>query len=140
MSHHQKVAAETSLGDLARGVLDDLLIPLGFQSGQGGSGERGDRDQVIFCAPPETLDEHFPRLDLVRDQVPDGGCVDLVIEGSLADGISRVDFESFDLSELLRGLGRNSEAESVEGWPRGTVREDLERVRAAMAALMGLPA
>ena len=49
---------------LVREILDPILVPLGFGSGQvGGEGERG---QVIFCRGEAGS--------------PDGGCVDLVLD------------------------------------------------------------
>ncbi len=122
-----------SLGGLARSQLDDLLVPLGFQSGQGDSG------QIIFCAPQEVLDRHFPLLGVIGEQFPagGGGCLDLVIEGSLSGGITRVELEGHDLSGLLARVGSLDQAELSAHWPGESVGADLERIRYAMARLSG---
>ena len=123
---------------MARAGLDGVLMPLGFQSGQGCNPDPDQLEQVIFCAPQEVLDEHFPRLDVVAGQFPDGGggCLDLTIEGSLNGGITRVELEGCSLSDLLAGLGLTREADLVRGWPGTSVAADIQRVREAVESLL----
>lgn len=121
----------TSLGDLARAQLDDLLVPLGFQSGQGESG------QIIFCAPQEVLNQHFPQVVFIAEQFPEGGggCLDLIVEGTLSDGIASVRLEGYHLSELLTQVDLLGDAELAAEWPGESISADLVRIRRVMALL-----
>lgn len=121
-----------SFGAQARAHLDDLLVPLGFSSGQGESG------QVIFCAPTQVLFDHFARALFIAEQFPAVGraCLDLVIEGNSSDGITSVELEGHPLSEVLARAGLVEGAESAAQWPGESITSDLLRIRCLMELLM----
>ena len=128
-----------SLGAAARAELDDLLIPLGFLSGQGGDSSHRVRDQVIYCTGYREFVERFPNVTPPYDyeDVPDHACLDLVIEGSMAGGITDVRFEGAPLDELLMEAGEGDAAAASAAWPGISVLDDLARVRHALVVLLG---
>lgn len=85
-----------------------MLVPLGFQAGQGGD----DAGQVIWCGGHDELSEAYPGLPQAFQQPP-GTCIDLVVEVGDDGTLDRLDLEAPDLVATLRQVGLEADADAV---------------------------
>jgi hypothetical protein len=120
--------AVTSVGGETRGVpatrfqaliqthVEPVLVQAGFARGQWAK-ERGATDDpfysVIFCASTSGYVGRYPSLTDNGPHWADAYCIDITIEGSIGDGVTRLDVEYEPLEQLLDRTGRRSDAERL---------------------------
>ncbi len=122
-------AARSSFGALVKAALDEALVARGFAAGQ--TGEPSDHpfvaEQVICCADPPSLARWHSVLPHI-DDVPMGGCFDLVLDGCAARGIESVRLEGVELRALVDHLPTFT----------GNLAADLASLRDRLTSLLPL--
>jgi hypothetical protein len=112
---------------LIQTYIEPVLVQAGFAKGQWAE-ERGVTEDpscsVIFCAGGSDYVGRYPHLTDNGSHWADAYCVDITIDGSIHDGVTRVDVEFESLGQLLDRTGRRSE---VERLPRLLRLRDPER-------------
>jgi hypothetical protein len=116
-----------SFASIVRDALDPTLTARGFAPGQGGeaNGTRPATAQVTYCAAPDVLTRWSTTLPNL-DDIPPGGCFDIVIDGSEANGIADVRLEGVELHLLVGDTVPYT----------GDLATDLCSVREQLAALL----
>jgi hypothetical protein len=113
-----------------------VVVRAGFAEGQWAV-ERGDPEDptcsVIFCAGGSDYVGRYPHLTDDGSQWAEACCVDIMIEGSIRDGVTRLDVEFETLGRLLARTGRRSD---VERLPRLLRLRDPERDLEDLAAVL----
>src|SRR3546814_716801 len=69
------------------------------------------------------------------DEHGEGYCVDIVVEGSTTDGLTRVDYEGQPIDGVLDEVGLTVDAVRCRSLPSGVLVSDVATVRAALVAL-----
>lgn len=132
-------AAAVDLGRLVRLSLDPVLVPAGFQGGQGGGDSEGNV-QVIFCAGHDEFSRRYSRLPQANQQEPGGTCIDLVVD-VWADGtLARLDLEGPSVEETLFHAGLVADSDAVSQVRGRSLAEGLPVIEAALRRLFGDPA
>ena len=145
-----------------RAVLDPLLRPYGFASGQGSDAlepEQAGGDvawvssdpswrppapappsgrlvaSLTFCAD---YDDLGPGAQALVEQVGAGGmgCVDIIVQGSSLLGITRVEYEARPLEDLLDAVDLAGEALRVRALPSGDLDADVATTAEALQGLL----
>lgn len=82
--------------------------------------------------------ERFPQLGFITKQFPEGGggCVDLVVEGTLSEGIVDVHLEGHAVTELVTEVGLLRDAAVAASWLGPTIASDLALIRRVIEALL----
>jgi hypothetical protein len=120
-----------SFSDEARALIDPVVVPQGFASGQ------GDGVQVIFCASLDELAARFPRLPQVgKQQRGSGACVDLVLTAGDQTSLATVQLEGMSLDETLRRVGLAGRADELRAAIHGDRTHALSGVAAALRELL----
>ncbi len=101
---------------LAQTCIEPVLVRAGFAKGQWAE-ERGATDDpscaVTFCAGQTDYVDRYPRLADDAWHSDHTYCVDIIVEGSIRRGITRLDVESESLGQLLERTGRHSDVERL---------------------------
>lgn len=69
------------------------------------------------------------------DEHGEGYCVEIVVEGSTTDGLTRVDYEGQPIDGVLDEVGLTVDAVRCRSLPSGVLVSDVATVRAALVAL-----
>jgi len=116
--------------------VEPVVVRAGFAEGQWAV-ERGAPEDptcsVIFCAGGSDYVGRYPHLTDDGSQWAEACCVDIMIEGSIRDGVTRLDVEFETLGRLLARTGRRS---AVERLPRLLRLRDPERDFEDLAAVL----
>ena len=130
--------AAVDLGRLVTISLDPVLVPAGFQAGQGGDGSEGDV-QIIFCAPHDEFSRRYPRLPQAIRPEEGVTCVDLVLD-VWADGtLGRLDLEGTSIEETLLRAGMVADSAAVARVLGRPMVESLPVIEAALRRLFADP-
>jgi hypothetical protein len=101
---------------LVEAHIEPVVVLAGFAEGQWAQ-ERGPKDDpvcsVIFCAAANDYVRRYPRLSDDRPHWGDVPCIDITIEGSMRDGVTRLDVEFVPLGDLLAKAGLHSDSERL---------------------------
>ena len=112
---------------LIQTYVEPVMVRAGFAKGQWAE-ERGALEDptcsVIFCAAGSDYASRYPHLTDDGPHWADAHCVDITIEGSIREGVSRLEVEFETLGQLLDRTGRRSDAERL---PRLLRLRDPER-------------
>lgn len=125
-------------GSLVRLSLDPVLVPAGFQAGQGGVDDDGST-QVIFCARYDEFRHRYPLLPQASADDP-VTCVDLVVDVDADGRPARLDLEGMSLAATLVRAGMGADGEAVSQVGGRPMAEGLPVVAAALSRLFGGPA
>jgi hypothetical protein len=123
----------TALGfsDEVTSLIDPVVVPRGFASGQGDGG------QVIFCAAFDDVADRFPHLPQADQQQRGvGACVDLVLTADDRMNLASVQLEGTSLEETLRQVGLDVRAIALREAMRGDRTHALAAVASAMRDLL----
>ena len=125
------------LGGLVTQSLDPVLVPAGFQRGQGGAGAGGDV-QVIFCTAHDDFSRRYPRLPQA-DRQRDGACVDLVVDARADGTLARLDLEDTSVEQTLLHCGLVADSAAVSRAGGRPLAESLPVLEAALRRLFADP-
>lgn len=113
-------------------ALEPVLVPIGFQRGQGTA-------QVIFCAGYDALSSAYPRLPQAgKQRAGVGACIDLVVELMGAE-VQRVDLEGQSLAATLVEVGEPAVGASVADLTDLALVDAITRVQRALMILFSSP-
>jgi hypothetical protein len=131
---------ESQLGSFARqvtAILNDVVRPYGFASGQGGSdGARDDESQVVFCAAYDDVVQRALAVAAPPDYAVGAElCFDIVVTGSVAAGVTAVEIEGVPLAYAVSATDEPKDLELATG----RLAEDLQTVRNELVALLAAP-
>jgi hypothetical protein len=118
-------------GRRVRAALDPVLVPLGFQAGQGGD----DDGQVIWCVGHDELSVEHPGLPQAFQQATLGTCIDLVVDVRDDGTFASLHLEALRLSETLRHVGLEEDAAAVVAMCARPVDEGLTDLVGALTRL-----
>jgi hypothetical protein len=124
--------APKTFAAVVRSSLDDVLVPYGFAPGQGGTALGEAESQVIFCASfDDVVRRHLPLPAPDDYAVGTGHCLDIIVTGSLAAGVTSVDIEGVPLGNAVSGdLPKHLPI------PSGHIDADLTVVREELVTLL----
>ena len=103
---------------LIQTYIEPVLVQAGFATGQWAERRSVGEDpscSVTFCAGGSDYVGRYPHLSENGSDWADAYCVDITIEGSIHEGVTRVDVEVEPLGQLLDRTGRRSDVERLPG-------------------------
>lgn len=110
------------------------MVERGFAAGQGGG------TTVVYCASLTDFAQRWPsvfaQVGPIDGHPNDGLCIDVTVEGSVADGVTRADIEYVLLSQI-RADGAPGEIGSSG---RVGLDAQLDRLRSWVEAVLPVPA
>jgi hypothetical protein len=112
--------------------LDVVMTARGFSAGQGGSS--GPVGSVLYCGITGELHEKYPEV-VDAPEAPEWECYDVVVEGSLATGVSAVTVEAGTEEEALARLGQVEMAQWLSRVSALPVEDGLNLVDLAIETL-----
>lgn len=121
----------TGAGRRLAAALDRVLVPVGFQAGQGGP----DDGQVIWCGGHDELSEACPRLPQAFQQSSTGTCIDLVVDISGDGTLLALSLEALSVADTLCRLGLEDDADAVSALAGRPVGEALPALPDALGHL-----
>jgi hypothetical protein len=128
--------AASDLGRLVRRSLDPVLVPAGFQEGQGGDDGEGSA-QVIFCTGYDEFNRRYSGLPQANQQEESAICVDLVVDVRCDGTLDRLDLEGISVAETLLQAGLVADSEAVSQLRGRSVADSLPVIEVALRRLFG---